>query len=253
MSGCSAAVASAVASMASSVSLLAAMITEEAAAAYLARRKRSRFPTWCESVSPHCSYRVPSSLRSRWSPHCSYLRVSGVCGRRTVPTFVSPCTIMVSPLPGRRVLLCASPGIRSWSLCCRSVLNRRSPATNRFRAIPRSVSATVPDRPGSFPLCCLGRARPPSGLGRCVAAFRSQGRSPANQFRGQYPLPYRIVPVLSRCAMRCGRPSVRVATTFWCVHFARQSSPGSAGIRTCYGGAGHHGLGCTSGGRDEYR
>ena len=153
MSGCSAAVASAVASMASSVSLLAAMITEEAAAAYLARRKRSRFPTWCESVSPHCSYRVPSSLRSRWSPHCSYLRVSGVCGRRTVPTFVSPCTIMVSPLPGRRVLLCASPGIRSWSLCCRSVLNRRSPATNRFRAIPRSVSATVPDRPGSFPLC----------------------------------------------------------------------------------------------------
>ena len=120
--------------MASSVSLLAAMITEEAAAAYLARRKRSRFPTWCESVSPHCSY----------------LRVSGVCGRRTVPTFVSPCTIMVSPLPGRRVLLCASPGIRSWSLCCRSVLNRRSPATNRSRAIPRSVSATVPDRPGSF-------------------------------------------------------------------------------------------------------
>ena len=44
MSGCSAAVASVVASMASSVSLLAAMITEEAAAASLARRKRSHVP-----------------------------------------------------------------------------------------------------------------------------------------------------------------------------------------------------------------
>jgi hypothetical protein len=96
MSGCSAAVASVVASMASSVSLLAAMITEEAAAAYLARRKRSRFPTWCESVSPHCSYRVPSSLRSRWSPHCSYLRVSGVGGRRTVPTFESPESVVAA-------------------------------------------------------------------------------------------------------------------------------------------------------------
>ena len=55
-------------------------------------------------------------------------------------------------------------------------------------SIPRSVSATVPDRPGSLPLCCLG-----------VVVFRPQGRSPANHFPGQCPLPYPVVPVLSRC------------------------------------------------------
>ena len=170
------------------------------------------------------------------------------------------------------------------------------------RQINFEVSVRYLTRSSRFFPAVSGRARPLFGLGHCAGMFRSQGRSPANrfrgqcplyplpypivpvlsrcvgagtpavrswslccrvpfsreeppanQFRGQCPLPYRIVPVLSRCAMRCGRPSVRVATTFWCVHFARQSSPGSAGIRTCYGGAGHHGLGCTSGGRDEYR
>ena len=93
-------------------------------------------------------------------------------------------------------------------LPCSSVLKpqassrkeERSPANRE--SFPRSVPATVPGRPGrpgSFPLCCLGRAHPPFGLGRCVAALRSQGRSPANHFPGQCSLPYPIVPVLSRC------------------------------------------------------
>ena len=53
--------------------------------------------------------------------------------------------------------------------------------------------------------------------------FRSQGRSPANRFRGQcplYPLPYPIVPVLSRC-VGAGTPAVRSWSLCWHVPFLR--------------------------------
>ena len=60
-----------------------------------------------------------------------------------------------------------TPAVRSWSLCCRAPFSREAPR----ESFPRSVSATVPDRPGSLPLCCLG-----------VVVFRPQGRSPANHF-----------------------------------------------------------------------
>ena len=144
----------------------------------------------------------------------------------------------------------------------------RSPPQINFE-----VSVCYLTRSSRFFPAVSGRARPLFGLGHCAGMFRSQGRSPANrfrgqcplyplpypivpvlsrcvgagtpavrswslccrvpfsreeppanQFRGQCPLPYRIVPVLSRCAMRCGSPSVRVATTLWCAFRATTAS-----------------------------
>jgi hypothetical protein len=141
------------------------------------------------------------------------------------------------------------------------------------RQINFEVSVRYLTRSSRFFPAVSGRARPLFGLGHCAGMFRSQGRSPANrfrgqcplyplpypivpvlsrcvgagtpavrswslccrvpfsreeppanQFRGQCPLPYRIVPVLSRCAMRCGSPSVRVATTLWCAFRATTAS-----------------------------
>ena len=164
--------------------------------------------------------RRPFGVRS-WSLRCGvpFSRVKGGAPRKEINSEVSvrsrtrssrffPAMLGRARPPfglGRCVAVCHSQG--------------RSPPQ-----INSEVSARSPTRSSRFFPAVLGRARPPFGLGRCVAAFRSQGRTPANHFRGQCPLPYRIVPVLSRCAMRCGSPSVRVATTLWCAFRATTAS-----------------------------
>ena len=115
-----------------------------------------------------------------------------------------------------------TPTVRSWSLCWHVPFSREEPRESFPRSVP-AIPATVPDRPGSFPLCWGGHARR-SVLVVVLPCSVLKGGAPANQFRGQCPLPYRIVPVLSRCAMRCGSPSVRVATTLWCAFRATTAS-----------------------------
>jgi hypothetical protein len=132
---------------------------------------------------------------------------------------------------GRHARRRSTPAVRSRSLCCRVPSSKEEPRESIPRSVLRSVPAipaTVPDRPSSFSLC-LRRARPPFagrsafGLGRCVAVFHSQGsreEPPANQFRGQCPLPYPIVPVLSGC-VGAGTPAVRSWSLCWHVPFLR--------------------------------
>ena len=234
---------------------------------------------------------LPSSLRSLWSPHCSYLRVSmyhnGVASSRPpgASLRIARHSILVVVLPFRS----QQEEPRDESFPCHSEVSvRYRTRSSRFfpacsvltssqgrspRQINFEVSVRYLTRSSRFFPAVSGRARPLFGLGHCAGMFRSQGRSPANrfrgqcplyplpypivpvlsrcvgagtpavrswslccrvpfsreeppanQFRGQCPLPYRIVPVLSRCAMRCGSPSVRVATTLWCAFRATTAS-----------------------------
>ena len=134
---------------------------------------------------------------------------------------------------GRHARRRSTPAVRSRSLCCRVPSSKEEPRESIPRSVP-AIPATVPDRPSSFSLC-LRRARPPFagrsafGLGRCVAVFHSQGprsreEPPANQFRGQCPLPYPIVPVLSGY-VGPGTPAVRSWSLCCCVPFSREEPP----------------------------
>ena len=205
----------------------------------------------------------PGSFRLCWAGHA----------RRSVLVVVLLCAILKGGVP---------PQINSEvSVRYRTRSSRFFPACSVLtssqgrspRQINFEVSVRYLTRSSRFCPAVLGRVRPLFGLGHCAGMFRSQGRSPANrfrgqcplyplpypivpvlsrcvgagtpavrswslccrvpfsreeppanQFRGQCPLPYRIVPVLSRCAMRCGSPSVRVATTLWCAFRATTAS-----------------------------
>ena len=205
-------------------------INSEVSARYTRYRTRSSqfFLAVCTAGTP--AVRRPFGLgRCVAVFHVPFSREEPPANRKSIPRSVSAIPA-VHPLPYPIVPVLSgcvgagTPAVRSWSLCwhvpflrvLKHVLKGGAPR----KSIPRSVSATLPDRPGSFPLCWGGHARR-SVLVVVLLCAILKGGAPANQFRGQCPLPYPIVPVLSRC-VGAGTPTVRSWSLCWHVPFSRE-------------------------------